>query len=84
MASGGWTGAGLEGQGEELGEASLCGQEGAMERPGRQSGWWRWASGGLTWLRLTRGSGPGEPEAQGCQGSGGQAWGPHFPPPGPR
>lgn len=45
----------MEGPGEELEEALLCGHEGAIERPGRQR--WPWASGSLAWLRST-----GEPE----------------------
>lgn len=57
-ASGGWTKAGLEGPGEELEEALLCGHKGATERPGRQR--WPWASGRLAWLWSTRGPKRGE------------------------
>ena len=49
---------GLEGPGEELEEASLCGHKGATERPGRQR--WPWASGRLAWLRSTGRSELGE------------------------
>ena len=57
-ASGGRTKVGLEGPGEELEEALLCGYKGAIERPGRQR--WPWASGRLAWLRSTRGPERGE------------------------